>query len=89
MKRTSQTPITYKREKNKVEISGDPADVKRPMWFDLISSRLLWLVPLAWLLWKLPEVSWLPVVMKWLKHKLYLMILIAVQGSCILLSLSG
>lgn len=42
-KRKSQ--ITYKRNKSKIEISGDPKDVKAQVWADLLLSRLLWIAP--------------------------------------------
>ena len=36
---------TYKRDKNKVEISGDTENVKWQIWFDMISIVLKWLIP--------------------------------------------
>jgi len=38
--------ITYKRDKNKVESSGDTENVKWQIWFDLISSAFRWLISL-------------------------------------------
>lgn len=38
--------ITNKRDKNKVEISGDTGNEKWQIWFDLISSAFRWLIPL-------------------------------------------
>jgi hypothetical protein len=33
--------IYYKREKGKIELAGSGSTVKRQIWFDLISSRLI------------------------------------------------
>lgn len=41
MKLQKSSEVKYTREKNKVEISGDAKDVKRQIWFDLISSRVI------------------------------------------------
>ncbi len=63
--------MTYKREKNKVEISGDPADVKAAMWVDLIATHLWWIVMLIILLILVPKASIIPPVLQWLKKQLW------------------
>ncbi len=68
MKSKKQSPITYKREKNKVEISGEPKDTKWLIWFDLISSKF-WIVPLIVLLFTIPKASFLPLVWVWVKKQ--------------------
>ncbi|HET7117889.1 MAG TPA: hypothetical protein VFI29_15445 [Hanamia sp.] len=64
--------IIYKRDKNKVEISGDTENVKWPIWFDMISSVLKWLIPLILLfvmdLVTVPKENILPILLKCIKH---------------------
>lgn len=37
-------PLHYSRKKNLVEINGDPDDVKKLAWFDIVFSKALLLV---------------------------------------------
>lgn len=75
----SNTPIVYRREKNKVEISGDPEQVKKHIWFDQY-SRFAFVIAAAILLAIiLPKASWLPFVWQWLKRQIPLLILLVVQ----------
>lgn len=81
--------ITYERDKNKVKIKGDPGDVKKAVWFDLITKELRWLVPVVLLLFIAPKASFIPVLLKWLKNQLSGWIfLLALVGTDILV-LSG
>lgn len=61
------TPINYKREKNKIEIKGDPCDVRWIIVFDLVSSRFFGLAITIFLLVTIPKTSLIPVILKWLK----------------------
>ena len=79
MQKKSNT--TYKRDKRKVEISGDPENVKWPIWFDLIATKLLWLVLVIILLCILPKTD----IMKWVKQLLPFLTLFVV----VVVQLSG
>jgi hypothetical protein len=68
MPSSNQKSISYKRNKREVEITGHPNDVKWLMWFDLISSRLLWIMLILVLLLTLPKASILPVIIKWVER---------------------
>lgn len=82
--------MIYKRDKHGVEISGDPKDTKWPIWFDLVSSRLLWLVVFIILLIVVPNASFAPVLWQWAKKQFPFMILFAVAaGHWLLMLLSG
>jgi|GEM_PF-7046734 len=77
--------ITYKRDKNKVEISGDTENVKWPIWFDLISSVLKWLIPLILLFVMVPVIvpkeNIIPIPLKCFKHlTLFLTLFVVVMG---------
>ena len=85
----TKNKITYKRDKNKVEISGEAQDVKAPMWFDLICNKLLWLIPLIVLLFMAPRESFVPALLQWLKNKLPSLIFFAAPVGYAMLSLSG
>lgn len=61
------TPINYKREKNKIEIKGDPRDVRWIIVFDLVTSRFLGLAITIFLLVTIPKTTLIPVFLKWLK----------------------
>jgi len=89
MKHTKQTPITYKRDKGKIEISGDPKDVRGHIWFDQVSNWLVSVVPRLLLLLKLPIVSGLSAGWFWLKSKLPFLILFVVPGGWLQIFLSG
>ena len=65
-------PLTYKREKNKVEISGDSADVKWLATLDLASSRLIWVAMLVIFLFIAPKASFLPFVWQWTRKYIFL-----------------
>lgn len=62
----SHVPIlmTYKRDK--IEISGDPQDVKKIIWTDLILSKFR-IVSILSLLQLFSKYSWLNIVINWLK----------------------
>jgi len=81
--------LIYEREKNKVKISGDPEDVKVPMWTDLILSHLLWIVPLTILLFIAPKTSFMPGVLQWLRKYLSLLILLVAIQAYLHFLLSG
>ena len=51
MAKEKQTPIEYKREKDKIEIRGDAADVKSMIWYDLLLNKLLQILRLFFFLW--------------------------------------
>lgn len=80
--------LVYKRDKSKVEISGEPDQVKWPLWFDLVSHKLMWVVLVIVLLCVVPKVSWLPVLWQWAKRQMPLLSLLGVVVGCMLL-LSG
>lgn len=80
-------PVVYKREKDKVEISGDADCVKWQIWFDLISARLFWIGLAIILLCTVPQVSFVPLVWKWLKHQF--LIFLPVLVVCVQMLLSG
>ena len=75
MKHTKQTPITYKRDKDGMEITGNPKDVRGHIWFDQLSTWLVRLLPRLLLFCKLPMVSWLSAGWLWVKSKLPFFIL--------------
>lgn len=83
---SNQPPLIYKREKGKVEISGDAGQAKKHIWYEQINASLLWLVPVIILLCVFPKASWLPVILDWIKKLLpaVLYCLVSVQ-----MSLSG
>lgn len=82
-----RTPLHYSRNKGRVEIDGDPKEVKPMIWFDLLTSRLIWIAITIILLVVLPKSSFIPLLIKWIKNKWFLIIL-AVQVE-FLLRLSG
>jgi len=67
---------TYERDKNKVKISGEPENVKWPIMIDQLTSVLSWLVPVIILVFVLPKVSFLPFVLKWVKQRIFSLILL-------------
>lgn len=85
---TSKKPFSYKRGKTGVEINGEPDQVKWPMWFDLITSKLLWVFLAVTLLILMPKASLLPLLWQWLKKQLPFLTLFGVVAVS-LLALSG
>ena len=83
--------IIYKRDKNKVEISGDPENVKWPIWFDMVSSLLRWLIPITILLILIPKENFLPILMKmkWIKNLFPFVILFVIVVDYAQILLSG
>ncbi len=80
MKTSKQSLVTYKREKDKVEISGDAKDTKGLMWADMISSKL-WILLVIVLLFTIPKASFIPAVIQWLKNqKFFMTLFVAVAG---------
>ena len=72
---------TYKRDKNKMDISGDPKDVRWPILIDQVSNILRWLVPVMILLVVLPKTSFIPILLKWVKQQLpFMTIFVVVAG---------
>lgn len=71
MSNRKKAPMKYKRDKNGVEISGDADQIKWPVWFDLASSRLIWVLLVAVLLFTIPRASWVPLAWQWAR-KLFL-----------------
>jgi len=89
MKSEKQTPMVYKRDRHKVEISGDPKDTKWAVYFDLLSSRLLW-VPIVIILAIIaPKVSLVPILWEWFKRQLPFLILFVAVTPWLLVLLSG
>ncbi len=80
--------ITYKREKGKVEISGEPGDIKYLVWFDLICSKLQIAGEII-LLYIASTASVIPAAWKWIKNKWPLLILFVVLESYSRMLLSG
>jgi hypothetical protein len=70
--------LRYLRQKDKVELEGDPSDVKWPMWVDLLLSRLPLLIVTIVLACTVPKASFIPLVFKWLLRKLSLLTLLSV-----------
>ena len=66
--------MIYKREKNKLEINGNPKDVKWPMWVDIISNKVFRLLCIILLLCIIPKEGIIPYL--WKIIKLYLSSLI-------------
>jgi len=89
MKTAKPSRIVYRRDKGKVEISGDSEQVKWQIWFDLISTRLLWVVFTVILLWTIPHTAWMPIVWHWLTRQIPLLILFVVNAGFLQLMLSG
>jgi hypothetical protein len=89
MKTSKSNLVTYKREKGKVEITGEADQIKNQVWFDLITSRLMWLVLIIVLLIIAPKTSWVPLVWQWLKKQIPLLILLLVQVDYLQVLLSG
>lgn len=83
---TKKSPVTYIRDKDRVEISGEFTDVKKMIWFDLFTSKLK--IRYLLLLVKVPVTTWLPAIWQWVKYKLPFLTLLAVAVNYILL-LSG
>lgn len=73
MGNTKPSLVTYKREKDKVEISGEAKDTKGLMWADMISSKL-WVLLIIVLLLTVPKASFILAVWQLLKNKLFLSI---------------
>lgn len=67
----NKSPFHYKRDKNKVEIDGSPSDVKWPMWFDLISTRLPILIVLI-LVVSWPKADLVLLIWQYIKDKLFI-----------------
>ncbi len=87
MSRNSQTkiPLHYSRKKGSIEINGDPKDVKALVWAELITSRLIWVILLVFLIFS-PAKSVLPVIWKFIRDKLFLILLPVLVVSLLLLS---
>lgn len=80
----------YKRDKNKVEISGHPENVKWLMWFDMISNTLRrWLFFVIMPLIIVSEETFLPILVKWIKHLLPFLIFFVVVVDYAQIFLSG
>jgi len=88
MKAEKQIPVVYKRDKNKVEISGEPKDIKGLMWLDMITSKL-WIVLVVILLFTVPKASLLPLLWQWVKKQLPFLILFVVVASWLQMQFSG
>ena len=61
-----KSQITYKREKGKMEITGDADKIKNHIWFDQITWFLLKAFPFSSLLF-LRKLEWFSHLLKWLK----------------------
>lgn len=89
MKALKSNLVTYKREKGKVEITGEADQIRNQVWFDLITSKLMWVALFIILLVIVPKASWLPLVWQWLKKQLPFLILLLVQVDFLQMLLSG
>lgn len=85
---TSKNGLIYKRDKTKLEISGDPKEVKKAMWFDMITNKLFWIVLVLIFVIVVPKATLLPLLWAWLKKQLPLLIHFGVVGVSLLI-LSG
>jgi hypothetical protein len=81
--------LTYKREKGKIEISGDQDVVKWPMWVDMILTKLQWTLLVVLLLFIIPKASFLPVLWLLIKRTIPLLIFFVVVGDFMKYLLSG
>ncbi len=81
--------LTYKREKDKVEITGEPEDTKGLMWFDLVSSRMIRIVLVVVLLYIAPKASFVPILWQWVKKQIPFMILLIVSAAWLQKLFSG
>lgn len=88
MKSEKQSPVVYKRDKNKVEISGDPKDIKGLMWLDMITSKL-WIVFMIVLLFTVPKASFIPLLWQWVKKQIPFLTVFVVVAPWLLMLLSG
>lgn len=88
MENKKQSPVTYKREKDKVEITGNPKDTKGLIWFDMICSKL-WIILVIVLLLTIPKASFLPLLWVWVKKKVPFMTLFVVVAAWLQMLLSG
>ncbi len=70
MLRSKLAPMTYKRDKDKVEITGDAKDIKPLVWFDIITSKLPLVATFIGLLVTIPKAIFIPTVYQWLKKKI-------------------
>jgi hypothetical protein len=87
IKQSANPELYYKRSKEGIEIKGDPSDVKWPMWFDLLLSRLPLLIVTIVLACTIPKASFIPIVFKWLQRKLpFLLVSGVVHITALLLS---
>lgn len=68
--RINKTPLHYSRNKDKIEIDGDPKDVRKLAWLDLCSARIIrWIVICATIL-GVYELSIPQVIWKWIRELL-------------------
>jgi len=74
MERKTKNFITYKREKNKVEITGNPKDTKGLMWFDIISFNFLIFLVII-LAFIVSKNNFLQLIWEWMKKQIPFMIL--------------
>ncbi len=84
-----KSTLIYKRDKDKIEITGDPKDIKWPMWFDLVSSKVLWVLFVVALLFTVPKASIIPVLWQWVKKLLPFTIPFMVRADWLQMLFSG
>lgn len=85
-RKRQSVPLHYSRKKDSVEINGHPDDVKRLAWVDMLLTKGLWLVFIIILLIIVPKASFVPVILKYIKDKLFLILLLALAGYSLMLS---
>jgi hypothetical protein len=88
--KTPKAPIAYKN--GKVEIKGNADEVSKHITYQQIEGSLKWFAMIVFmiiLLSTLPEASWLPLVMQWLKKQVMLLTLFVGVEIFLLLQLSG
>lgn len=84
----NKTPLHYSRDKNKVDVNGDPSDVKWVMWFHFLTTTLPWLIICIVLLFTVPKASFIPLLWKWFTGKILTLLILftALVDSSLLLS---
>ena len=88
-RRNANKQFTYLREKGKVKITGDQDAVKWPMWFDLVTTRFVWIILVVVLLLTIPKASFIPVLWQIIKNSESLSTLFVVVKDFLKMLLSG
>jgi hypothetical protein len=78
----------HKTESNAIVRFLYPKEVKKAMWFDMITNKLFWIVLVLIFVIVVPKATLLPLLWAWLKKQLPLLIHFGVVGVSLLI-LSG